>query len=376
MKKIQFYLREHKHKIWEGKDGQWYTYLYYGEERRLIKRGSRSALEKVIASHYEEIANEPTFIPVFWQWLNEREEYSELRPSSVTRYENDLMRFFPEDEPFCQIKMINMTDRDLELFLKRTIKKHQLTKKGYSGLLIILKGVFRYAKREKYTQYSISTFLGDLELPEGLFTRRKKRKKEEEVFNDVEASMLIRHLWSNPTIHNLGLILMFETGLRVGELAALRKSNILEDRIVITGTEVCYRDKETNKRVFEVQDDPKSENGERTILLPESAKRTINAILRLCPDGEYLFMKDGKRIISNYFNRHLERACKKIGIPPRSAHKIRKTYATHLIDANVSKHLIMEQMGHSDITTTEKYYYFNTRSDEFNKNSINNAIAY
>ncbi|MEE0649941.1 tyrosine-type recombinase/integrase [[Clostridium] scindens] len=39
-------------------------------------------------------------------------------------------------------------------------------------------------------------------------------------------------------------------------------------------------------------------------------------------------------------------------------HKIRKTYGKTLIDSDVDEGFITEQMGHSDISTTKKLYYF------------------
>lgn len=377
MKRQEYYLSMHQNKIWQGRDGNWYTYLPDDEKgRRFIKRKDEKTIKKVVSQYYEKKCNEPTFPPVFHMWLTEKEEFDEIRKSTITKYENDFKRFFPDNEPFCKIKLVDMTDRELELFLKRAISKHKLTKKTFSGLKIIVRSVFRYAKREGYTEYSISTFFGDLALSDKLFATKRRLKKEEQVFNGDEANALISYFRNNPTIHNLGLKLMFETGLRIGELVALRREDIGDSFISITKTEICYKDKELGKHVFEIQDDPKSENGIRQVIIPESAKQTISSIIKINPFGEYLFMKDGKRINSYRFNRYLEKACKNIRIPVRSTHKIRKTYASALIDSGVNKSLVMEQMGHADITTTEKYYYFNRESDAEKRRAINHAVAY
>ena len=55
----------------------------------------------------------------------------------------------------------------------------------------------------------------------------------------------------HPTIHNLGLLLLFETGMRVGELSVLRAENITAKGIVINSTEIYYKDPNTNKTVFD-----------------------------------------------------------------------------------------------------------------------------
>jgi integrase len=36
----------------------------------------------------------------------------------------------------------------------------------------------------------------------------------------------------------------------------------------------------------------------------------------------------------------------------------------------------MEQMGHADISTTKKYYYFNTKSTADNQKAISAAVTY
>lgn len=60
----------------------------------------------------------------------------------------------------------------------------------------------------------------------------------------------------------------------------------------------------------------------------------------LNPFGEYIFMKNGKRIKGQAFTRRLYVICDKVKIGERSIHKARKTYATKLIDGNVPESVI------------------------------------
>ena len=83
-----------------------------------------------------------------------------------------------------------------------------------------------------------------------------------------------------------------------------------------------------------------------------------------------------KRIRGNTFNKRLSTICDKLDIPRRSMHKIRKTYATTLIDKKVSESFIQEQMGHSDITTTRKLYYFSNEFEEEKYKQIEEAISF
>ena len=55
MNKRKELLEKHPYKIWESKNGKWYTYLYDQEKKRkLIKRNTQSDLENTIIQYYEE----------------------------------------------------------------------------------------------------------------------------------------------------------------------------------------------------------------------------------------------------------------------------------------------------------------------------------
>lgn len=58
-----------------------------------------------------------------------------------------------------------------------------------------------------------------------------------------------------------------------------------------------------------VQPLPKTEAGERDVVLPESAFKIIKQILAVREDGEYLFMRNGKRMRSNKFRYRLKTTC-------------------------------------------------------------------
>lgn len=99
-------------------------------------------------------------------------------------------------------------------------------------------------------------------------------------------------------------------------------------------------------------------------------------IVYLTGSSSYLFMNNGKRIRENTFNKRLSSICDILKIDHRSTHKIRKTYGTTLLDNNVDDSIVSEQMGHSDIATTRKLYYFCNKSEKTKIVQINNAINF
>lgn len=72
----------------------------------------------------------------------------------------------------------------------------------------------------------------------------------------------------------------------------------------------------------------------------------------------------------------LYRACEKIGIPKRSMHVLRKTYATRLINAGVDEAIIINQMGHTEFATTKAYYYYNDKLTSQVAEKIQQAINF
>ena len=377
MTKRQYYLGMHKYSISQGKDGGWFTHFLLPTGKRIMVRAAdRTGIEDKIIEHYKGQSEAPCFPEVFRQWQEERLQFGEISPSTYTRYLGHYNRFFPASCPFCNVRLVNMTDSILRRFIKQSIRDHHLTRKTYSGLETLLIGVLKYAKENDLTDYSVSAFFSDLDLPDRMFAHKVAIKDEEEVFNEEEALLLIDYLKDIGDIISLGLVLMFQTCIRVGELVALKHEDVSLDRLSINATEVNYLNTETGKRVFGIQDMPKTECGERYVLLPKQAAETLKAIHRLNPSGSYLFMRNGKQIHSKSFNYYLKKACTAVGIPKRSTHKIRKTYASTLINGNVNEKLIQRQLGHKDIETTKKYYYFNTNTKESDRNIISSVIRY
>ena len=186
---------------------------------------------------------------------------------------------------------------------------------------------------------------------------------------------MTNYLKENADIWNMGILLQLETGMRIGEIAALKPEDVHLHSISVHRTEVKYKDGNGKIRV-KVKDCAKTGAGNREVYLSETGIHTVKQILQLNPDGEFLFMNRGKRIRENTFNKRLTAICNKLGIKHISTHKLRKTYGTALLDNNVPDSVVAEQMGHTDIETTRKLYYFCNKSEKTKIEQINNAIRF
>lgn len=372
-KEREYYLSLHPYKIWQGTNGKWYTYLPEKEGRILKKRNSDSDIHKLIVEYYKSMTEEPVLKDIFMEWLKEKLELKEISKGTYDRYYNDYKRFFDKTEIESK-KIKDITEDELEVFIRKTIVDHNLTRKAYSNFRTLIFGIYKHAKKKKYTTISISAFMSDLELSNNVF-KKVVKNKEEQIYLEDEIPLVVEYLKTHITVLNLGLLFTFQTGIRTGELAALKPSDVVGKSIHIQRQEVKYKDPVTNRCVHDIKEYAKTDAGNRYVILTKSALETIKMVKQINPNGEFLFEVNGKRILTNSYNDGIGRMCKELNIPRKSMHKIRRTYGTTLLDAKVDESIIMEQMGHSDITTTKKFYYFSNKRQSTKEAQINKAIS-
>ena len=237
----------------------------------------------------------------------------------------------------------------------------------------LLYGTFRMAKKKKYIDYSISNIVKDIEISRKAF-RKTVKEDDEEVFTEEELPIILKYLEDNQDIINLGILLVFKTGMRIGELVSLEPKDFCEDRIHIYKTEVKYKT-EKGQMKYEVREFPKTEAGIRDIYIPKSCLWILKKIRSKNPFGEYVFERNGKRLRAYVFNNRLRTICKRLNIKPKSPHKIRKTYGTILLDSGVEESFIISQMGHTSIKTTKKHYYRNRKNSDGKSETINSIVG-
>lgn len=353
------FLDQHIFKIWQGTNGKWYTYLPDNTKGRVQKqRNTRKEIEDLVIKYYREEEENPTIKDIFNKWIDRKINNQEIEESTYTRYKNDFDRCFGN---FGKRKIRNITELDIEDFLKSCVREKQMTRKAYANVRTLIYGIFRYAKKSRLIDLDIRAAVGDID-----FSRKEfntiVHEDIEQVFLDNEEQMLIDLMMENLDMLNLGILLMFKTGLRIGELTTLKRSDINGNMISIRRTETMFKDRNTNKWHYDVKEHPKTDAGIRDVILKNDYLWILKKIVMLNPFGEYLFEDQGERIKSYVFRNRLRTNCRKLNIIERSPHKVRKTYGTKLYDSKIPESVICSQMGHTDISCLKKYYYFNINS--------------
>lgn len=89
---------------------------------------------------------------------------------------------------------------------------------------------------------------------------------------------------------------------------------------------------------------------------------------------DWIFHRDGKRVTSRQINYILEKYAKESGKEVKRSHKIRKTYGSTLHRNGVPLVIIKDELGHSDIRTTERHYIYNQATDRETCSLLENAL--
>ena len=370
MAKRKELLSNHPYKIWEGTNSKWYTYLPDEDKGRILKkRSSKKDIEDIVIVYWNEAINSPTIKDIFYEWNDYRLELNKISKSSHTRLEQVFKRHY---STFGKKHIRDVTENEFIEFLERQIPEHSLSAKAFASLKTITKGILKRAKRKKLISYTPEDVLFQLEISNNEFQKNIKEDYEE-VFNEEETSTAIKYLKDNLDIRNSAVLLMFITGARIGEIVALKSEDVNVEKNTIKIRRIETRYKENNKTIYTVKMFSKTQAGNREIVVPSNYQWLLRNLKAYSENKEWIFMEKDKRLTTLLIRKRVYKMCKDTNIYKKSPHKIRATYDTILLDAHLDKKFIKDQMGHSDITTSEKYYHRNRKSIE-KKSEIINSI--
>lgn len=207
----------------------------------------------------------------------------------------------------------------------------------------VLNGILRYAAKKYHMPPR------EIKRPAAAVHR-----KEVGVFTRTEQTKLLSVLCANMDLFKLGVLLCLFTGLRLGELCALKWSDIdLSNRaLVVRRTVQRLHAEDAGTKTALVETFPKSVHASREIPL----QAAIAALLVRHQNGkEYVFGGDGPldpRTMQNHYKKIIEQA----GISYRNFHALRHTYATNCIEGGTDVKSLSEMLGHSNVKITLNYY--------------------
>ena len=264
---------------------------------------------------------------------------SELHLSSNTwkSYESDIekyLNFLIKTHKINDPKNIQVSH--LRSYID-SLNRKRIEPSSQSRKLSAIKSFHKFLMKEKYVSVNITT---SIDLP-------KQVKKLPTVLSVEEVDLLLNTLNTETPleIRNKAMIeLAYASGLRVSELVNLKLSDLHLDAgfVQIHG----------------------KGNKERIVPVGEIAIDSINYYLEnsrhllLKKHNDYLFIngRDGNQMTRQAFFLLIKEKVKQAGINKEiSPHKLRHSFASHLLKNGVDLRLIQELLGHEDISTTERY---------------------
>lgn len=299
--------------------------------------------------------SQDTFGQVTRQWLLAMRP--QIKESSYVKYqslvENHILPQLGE------ISLAKLTTDSMEQFVHRELTQGRVAdRKGLSpktvrDILSIIRQIFHFAEGQHYRiPCSIQTVKVKVKIKEIHVLTIPNRKKLEQ--------FLLRE---NNRISD-GILLSLYTGLRIGEICALRWEQILLDEGLLQIRYTLQRipnldyDKEdlSSKKTKIIVTSPKSSCSNRDIPLPVFMLERMKK--RLPSSGRAFFLTGSceeyvePRTMNNYFKRIL-RQC---GIPETNYHTLRHTFATRCIELNFDVKTLSEILGHSNVNITLNRY--------------------
>ena len=187
-----------------------------------------------------------------------------------------------------------------------------------------------------------------------LVSHENKRNKPVEVLSRKEQAGLLPILFQKMDKAKMAVLLCLHTGLRLGELCALKWRDIdFGNRMVSVNQTVqrLYREGGKTKTVL-LETEPKSEYSRREIPLPVIVLELFEKIRH---EGNYVFGKD-KPMEPRTLQNHFKRLLKKAGLKHKNFHALRHTFATNCIESGADIKSLSEILGHSDVQISLNRY--------------------
>ncbi len=185
--------------------------------------------------------------------------------------------------------------------------------------------------------------------------RPKGREKKVECFTKDEQRKIEKYVNESQNDRLFGIVICLYTGLRIGELLALKWNDLDLTKGIINITKSC-RDGWNNGQYVKITDVPKTENSYRIVPIPKQLLLRLKK-LKKQSGGEYIIGSEsvyGAEIRS--YQRTFERLLKRLKLPHKGFHSLRHTFATRALEVGMDVKTLSEVLGHSNPTVTLKRY--------------------
>ena len=352
--------------IRKRKDGRWearyireyadngkakYGYLYaktYAE----VKKKKATAITQSVAHQNLMETSDVLFATVMDAWLQSRSGF--VKQSTFSNYSVIILRHLRPALGAYTTSAI--TNAIVEQYIREKRKDGRLDGKGglspktISDQVIVLRLVIRYAVSQNWMRPDIL-----------LFRSPKPVKHAPVLLGELDWQRLNHHIRFNNGAQELGVLIAMHTGLRIGEICALRFTDIDLDTGILAVNRTILRLKaiggnETTKTKVLI-DAPKTEYSRRKIPLPSFLLSLLaQHRSRASSEDAYITTGNARYVEPRVYYRQYQTMQKQCGIAGYTFHALRHTFATRCIENGCDPKTLSELLGHASVKITLERY--------------------
>lgn len=360
------YIKEHINK--KIKYGYVYARTYKEVKEKLCKISNIIPDKEIPALPALKLQSCTTFETVALSWLSSLKP--QLKESSIVKYTNVLaVNLFPY---FGSCNIESVTREDVISFSNKLLfsggkKGTGLSPKTVNSIISVLKCIFIYASQhEKLAVADISRI------------SIKQPQKAMRILSITEQQKLSMFLCDNLTLINLGILVCLYTGIRIGEICALKWQDISFDEKYLYVDKTMQRIQNQGNSINKTSiliSEPKSGCSIRRIPLPDNIFKLV--LSARCPGNTYFLTgQAGTFVEPRSLQNHFKSAIRACNIKDANFHALRHTFATRCIELGFDVKSLSEILGHASVNITlNRYVHPSMELKQKNMNMLSELLT-
>lgn len=354
--------------IYKRKDGRWearyikgrnddgsihYGYVYAKSYKEAKQKKSTIQSANTIKDNKKDLINANDFANWSEQWLSHKQ--NRIKISSYAKYSNLLSSYII---PFLGEKELEtINSYAIEIWIDALISTggnngNGVSEKTASDAISVVKSILRYANQ-------INPILKIQKIDVSI----KHTASELHILSRDDQSILTKYIIENPNRKNLGILICLYSGIRIGELCALKMSDInIEQRYLYIHSTMqriknYEHENDTSKSKTQVIIiSPKSKSSIRRIPIPANLVDIIKDFVSTKDDEFFLTGALENFIEPRVIQYHFKKILKKCNIESTNFHSIRHTFATRCVELGFDIKTLSEILGHASVNITMNRY--------------------
>lgn len=287
------------------------------------------------------------------EWLEEISD--KRRHSTYIKYENIYKSHLEEFSGSCLLS--DTPNQELQKRISDHLSQKGMSESIRKSIVCIANQILAFANKK----YSVC-------VPLLKQTGTKSAKKTAQTFSKAEQSRLFACVNGSKDCFKLAILLSLYTGMRLGELCALKWTDFDFQDMTVTVSRTVQRiavEGHATKTIL-METDPKSECSQRMIPLPADL---VHLLKEFHGQQPYVFGR-GRPFEPRTMQYQFQRILKEAGIDNRNFHSLRHTFATNCVESGMDVKTLSVILGHSDVRITLNRYVHPTmdsRREQMNR---------